>query len=261
MDKPFWEQVILEAAGIDFGEPLPEVDRRFLSVWSDHYARIAAMTRPSSPILEIGTGYGVLAAGLAGKTRDRIFSLEHPSRGYFFRQAYRSFLKGKGVVLAGGDLREGLPFQSNSLRQVYFCDVIEHLEPSVVPTVLDEITRVLEVGGELICSTPNLNRFSNLVRFVSGHTVNPPLQSGCYGATHGHIREFAFKELERLFRRHGLTPTRRRFERNPYFTHEAFGEDSVFSRRTADRINALSRLVHVFLPRLGDEVYILARKG
>jgi SAM-dependent methyltransferase len=259
-DTTFWKNLILEASRLDYGEPVPDVDDRFLEVWSSHYACIAAMASPRSGLLEIGAGYGVLAAGLGELTGGPVWATEHPSRSYLFRPGYRAFLRARGVLLVAHDLGEGLPFRPGIFAQVYACDVIEHLFPEAVMNLLEEIARVLVPGGELILSTPNLNRLANCVRLLRGHSVNPPLEIQRIGATFGHIREFAPKEVALFLERRGFRTVRQTFGLNPYFTVEAFGGYNVFSPRAAKILNRLTALVSRLLPAAGDEMYMLARR-
>ncbi|WP_291322882.1 class I SAM-dependent methyltransferase [Desulfonatronospira sp.] len=260
MDKKYWKDIMLEAAEIDFKEPLPVPDEEFLNVWSSHYAAVSRLTRPGNKILEMGTGYAVLAAGLGRQSGSRVLGLEHPSRAYFFSEEYLDFLRRSNVTLVGADFREGLPLRPESVSQVYCCDVLEHLEPDLAVQILFEINRVLTSDGELILSTPNLNRFSNMIRLLKGHTVNPPIDCGRYGRTCGHIREFSPLEMYTFLQRAGFNTLRFRYELNPFFTAHAFGNDNVWSNSQAGWINRLTRLSYLVFPRLGDEMYILARK-
>ena len=236
----FWADIMLQASEIDYGQTIPELTERFLSIWSKHYAIIGSLTKPKAPILEIGAGFGVLAAGLGRITGGPIWATEHPSRAYLFKSDYRRFLNDRGVQLIAQDLREGLPFCSQSLPLIYFCDVIEYLLPADIMTILSEISRVLVPGGELVLSTPNLNRFSNLVRFVKSYTINPPLEVYRVGATYGHIREMAPKEVHMLLTHFGFEPTKREFGLNPYYTDKAFGQYNIFSPKVVNVINRIT---------------------
>lgn len=255
----FWKQRMRTAAEqVDYGEPLPDLDDRFLSVWAAHYASIVSLIQPMPPLLEIGAGYGILAAGLAKITRQPLFSTEHPSRAYFFRPAYRHFLDRNHTHLIGNDLNDGLPFLSGEFQQVYFCDVIEHLPMGCVGTVLDEIHRVLRPEGILILSTPNLNRLSNLFRFLSGYSVNPPFEVSRHGRTFGHIREFAPKEMNRILSLHGFRVTGRTYGLNPYYAAEAFGAYNLFSAATVRMINRITAIVSRVFPSVGDQMFLTA---
>ncbi len=259
-DTSFWHRLILEASKIDYGEPLPDLTDRFLSVWSRHYHRIASIASIQAPLLEIGAGYGVLAAGLAALSNGPVWATEHPSRKYVTKSDYRRFLESRGVGLVLQDLCQGLPFRSKCFQQVYCCDVIEHLPPHLVPRLVSEMARVLVPGGELIISTPNLYRLGNVFRFVMGYSINPPVGTPQFGETWGHIREFTAKEVRSLLESCGFETADCCFERNPYFTADAFGDENIFSKRGAGWINRINRMLRGITPFLGDEMFILFRR-
>ena len=256
----FWKEMIEKVAQIDFQEPIPEISPRFIHIWARHYFKIASMEPLQEPILEVGAGYGVLATGLGKLSMEKIITTEHPSRAYLSNSEYHQFLKSHKVELVSCDLLKGLPFANKSFRQIYFCDVIEHLPPTKMIFALREIHRVLMPGGKLILSTPNLNRLSNFFRFLAGHSVNPPLEVGMIGETYGHIRELAPKELKNMLLKVGLIPEKWEYITNPYFAVEAFGEDNIFSLKKARLINGLTRILIRILPHTGDEIFVTAHK-
>jgi len=256
----FWKDMIQQAAGIDFREPMPEISSRFIHIWARHYAKIGSMAPIQEPILEVGAGYGVLASGLGTLSKGKIITTEHPTRAYLSNPAYHDFLKSHGVELVTCNLLEGLPFENNSFKQVYFCDVIEHLSPTKMIFALQEIHRVLKPGGKLILSTPNLNRLSGLFRFLAGHSVNPPLQVRKLGETYDHIRELAPKEILKLLVSAGFRPYKLNFITIPYFTAAAFGNENIFSPLMTSFINGMTRIMIRIIPRFGDEMYIAAEK-
>jgi SAM-dependent methyltransferase len=257
----FWLSLMRKAAEqIDYGEPLPELTPEFVSVWSRHYAAIAGVTSPKAPLLEIGTGFGILAAGLGVMAGGVVFGAEHPTRNYLFNPGYRRFLKNYGVQIVANDLNEGLPFADCSISQIYLCDVIEHLFVPDAVRLLSEIARVLPVAGELILSTPNINRLSNLFRFFRGYSINPPQLIASCGNTHGHVHEFAPKEITALLANARLQPVCVQFGLNPLFTASAFGSDSQISPEAAKKINRLTAFICRFFPGFGDQIFILARR-
>ncbi len=256
----FWKEIILEASKIDYGVPVPEIDDLFLNVWAEHYYRICSIAEPCTDFLEIGTGFGVLAVGLARLSGKKCFSVEHPSRSYFNSKTYLAFLRSNSVRLSGCDLTDGIPFRSNCFLRIYLCDVIEHLGFDDVRLLLDEIQRILKPEGKLVISTPNLNRLGNFVRMINGYSPNPPLYPEACGETFGHIREFSPSELSALIKKHSLVPFKTEFGLNPFFTAEAFGDENIFSEQGVSRINRINKLIFRFVPFLGDEMYMVVGK-
>ncbi len=251
----------MELSRLDFGEPIPEMTHRFVKAWADHYNLLGSIISPVFPLLEVGTGYGVLACGLARMNRTTVFSLEHPSRSYFHREPYRSFLAENKVTLLGADLTHGLPFAQGVFGTVCLCDVLEHLKPEVIMRTLHEAKRVLKDEGQMVISTPNLGRLSNLVRLAAGHTVNPPLSVSLYGQTYGHIREFAVKELKALLESVGFRIVSVHLGLNPLFAEDDFRSVGVRHSRFIGFLEKLSRIVSLFTQRYRDEIYMVAHKG
>jgi SAM-dependent methyltransferase len=202
----------------------------------------------------------VLAVGIARLFGVGGVTLEHPSREYFSSPSYAAFLRAAGIALVGCDLRAGLPVRDASFDSIFLCDVIEHLFFTDVRTLLEEIRRVLTPAGRLVLSTPNLNRLGNVVRMLRGYSPNPPFYPEACGETWGHIREFAPRELTFLLRRHGLAVVREKYGLNPSFTGAAFGPEDIFSASQSAWINRVNRHLSRLLPRLADEIYLVAEK-
>lgn len=256
----FWKDLILEASQIDYGTEPPELDEQFIQTWASHYYHISSLALPDSDFLEIGTGFGVLATGITRLSGQHCFTVEHPSRSYFSSKEYINFLNRNQVSLTGSDLKEGLSFKARSFSVIYLCDVIEHLFFQDIKTILNEISRILKPGGSLIISTPNLCRFGNMIRLVAGYSPNPPLYTQSCGATFGHIREFAPKELRHILSLHELKTAHCFFGLNVFFSSEAFGAENIFSHRQSRWIHNINRIISKLCPRSGDEIYLLAKK-
>ncbi len=251
---------MLQASRVDFGVPVPELTPTFLKTWGKHYSAISELIPPVPGALEIGTGFGILAAGIGIITGGPVWTTEHPSRKYLWQREYQAFLKRRNVCITSHDLKEGLPFRTGMFHQIYFCDVIEHLHPPLVKKILGEIHRVLSYGGKVIISTPNLNRLSNFIRFMRGHTVNPPLVPAKYGSTFDHFREFAPKELSILLEECGFRTKSINFGLNPYFT-QPFGDTCIITDSQAKIINTFTHFLSHIYPPFGDNLYLVVQKS
>jgi SAM-dependent methyltransferase len=108
-----------------------------------------------------------------------------------------------GVRPVRGQIEAALPFASASFATVVAAEVIEHVFDT--QAVLVELARVLEPGGWLVLTTPNLVALSGRAQLLLGrspHNVEFDASPG----TSGHIRYFTFDTLELLLRRAGLAP-------------------------------------------------------
>lgn len=243
--------LMVRMSKLDFGEPLPSLDPLFINVWAEHYARIIRLAEPEhcSLTLEIGLGYGIIASVL-GDRKEQVVTTEHPSRAYLWKKDYRRLLENKGLTLVANDLSEGLPFGSDSFQKVLYCDVIEHFSPQIVNYQIEEIARVLKLGGVLIFSTPNLARLANRLEFLKGRIINPPLEVRKVGETFDHIREYLWEELIGAFQKVGFVQERMEYGWIPYFNGDS----------PKCLINRLTELMLPILPKLGDEFYVRMRK-
>ena len=103
-----------------------------------------------------------------------------------------------------------LPFKNETLDVVLSFDTIEHLiNPD---TFLEEVFRILKVGGLFIISTPNLSDFYSRIVFLFGYTpfnytpsefrVAVPISK--LDTSMGHISVFTYKGFNQLLSIHGL---------------------------------------------------------
>ena len=87
------------------------------------------------------------------------------------------------------------PYDDGSFEVVLFCEILEHLLMDPVG-VLTEIRRVLVDDGCLVLTTPNVARFDNACRLVTGENIYDPYSGfGPYGR---HNREYTMRELRAL---------------------------------------------------------------
>jgi 2-polyprenyl-3-methyl-5-hydroxy-6-metoxy-1,4-benzoquinol methylase len=108
-----------------------------------------------------------------------------------------------GLLPVRAQLEAPLPFAAASFATVLAAEVIEHVFDT--QAVVGELARVLEPGGWLALTTPNLVALSGRAQLVLGRSPhNVEFDAG--PETSGHIRYFTFDTLELLLRRAGLAP-------------------------------------------------------
>ena len=59
------------------------------------------------------------------------------------------------------DLRKGLPLPENSVDKIYASHVLEHIPYRELINLLRELHRILNKGGELYVSVPDVSLFIN----------------------------------------------------------------------------------------------------
>lgn len=109
----------------------------------------------------------------------------------------------RGLSAIRAQVEGGLPFQGERFATVVAAEVIEHIFDT--ESFLSEAARVLEPGGWLAITTPNLVALTGRAQLLLGrspHNVEFDASPG----TSGHIRYFTFQTLECLLKRAGLEP-------------------------------------------------------
>jgi len=103
------------------------------------------------------------------------------------------------------------PEEDGAFDHVVFCEVLEHLTNDPLFALI-EINRVLENGGTLVLSTPNVARLENAAALLSGANIYDPYSG--YGPYGRHNREYTGRELTWLLQYVG-------FEVETFFTLDA----------------------------------------
>lgn len=91
-----------------------------------------------------------------------------------------------------------LPFEDGSFSAVVFTEIFEHLHMNLNFT-MKEILRVLEPGGFVYLTTPNLNGLRNMVRMIRRGKLVGNIYDAWRGAETGtylgHVREYTAGEI------------------------------------------------------------------
>jgi SAM-dependent methyltransferase len=144
--------------------------------------------------------------------------------------------------------REPLPFADGSFACALLCETFEHLRVDPLFTV-SEIHRVLQPGGRLLLTTPNVYSLPTLGRILLGRSYADPYVefSKLRDLGHmGHVREYAMKEVTRFLVRSG-------------FSLEMTAYRSTGTR--GGRLGRVLKLAYRVLPRfLRREIVVVARK-
>lgn len=138
------------------------------------------------------------------------------------------------------------PYADASFDVVLFCEIIEHLLMNPLHA-LAEINRVLEPGGVLILTTPNVARLGNVLSLVEGSNVFDPYSG--YGPYGRHNREYTRHELVHLLRFAG-------FAEEVSFTADSRPE----SYEQHPLMSPLAPLLRGRLDDLGQYLFVRARR-
>ena len=121
----------------------------------------ASGARPSGSHLDIGSGGGQLLRLIGARYPVKSFACDYTDQ--------LMALAGQEVQLA--DLnREPLPYASNQFSLVTCIETIEHIEN--FRGIVREIHRVLQPGGLVVISTPNILNIRSRLRFFSSGFYN-----------------------------------------------------------------------------------------
>jgi len=144
---------------------------------------------PNSAYLEIGAGDGHLAIAVARRAR-RAYAVDVSE----IISADSTPPKNFSWVVTDG---VKIPVPSQSVTVAYSNQLMEHLHPDDALAQLAEIHRALVPGGIYVCITPH--------RFSGPHDIS---KFFCDEACGFHLKEYTYRELDRLFRHAGFSFTR-----------------------------------------------------
>lgn len=160
---------------------------------------LAALPR-GSRLLDIGNAPGYLGQALylagysvCGINLSDAWNGTYPDPGYLARFDVRAC-----------DIeKNSLPYADGSFDGIVFTEVLEHIAIRHPEQVLTEFRRVLQPGGVVLFSTPNVCNLSNVLALATGTNVFWPTKL-FYGSTDRHNREWTPKEVRALFEAAGF---------------------------------------------------------
>lgn len=187
LGQDFWEQA---DGNSDYDVPVLSAPETLSSV-------VAAFAATSGTVLDAGCGPNPAVAIALARGRARtVVALD---LGWAMVRTAKAVAEGQGTPLlaVAGDV-EHLPFRPSSFDGLVCDDTIEHLPRDAMG--VRELARVLRPGGLAILATPN--RHSAVVLWTRlrdrARGVRKPARD--YFVASSHLREYTWREFERLVR-------------------------------------------------------------
>ena len=201
----FEQQVDLDA--------LSSSDRESCRYWlryeAPRWADTVSLVLASSPrrVLDVGCDFGVCALFMIRRLGLEVVGLELPSRA----ADLGAYWQANGLDVRPCDIiADPLPCEPVDFDVIVATEVIEHLR-CPPETALKRLVPLLEPGGRLVVTTPNVCRLSNIVRLIEGRNLTPPL-ADVAGQTDAHptddwyhLRELTPREAVEALEAAGLT--------------------------------------------------------
>lgn len=150
---------------------------------------------------------------------------------------------------------EKLPFKSHQFNLVIFTEVFEHLFSSP-SRVLKEINRVLQPGGWLIFTTPNVLRFQNLINLIIGKNIYYPLFQLDQPLNFRHHREYTQQEISQIMNKANFKIIKSDF----LISYPPFRQRNQKDKLIIKFIKYLNYFFSLLFPRRRDTLFFLVQK-
>lgn len=150
---------------------------------------------------------------------------------------------------------EKVPLPDHSAQLVFALEIVEHLTSPF--HLLAEAHRILEPGGHLVITTPNVTRIGNIFKLAIGRSPNdrlaPPGYDNPDDEWRPHAREYAMHELTEMLTGMGFAIAERRF---------FLGEDTQEVKQPPQqRLIDLAKWPFYLVPHLRGSLLIVGRKA
>lgn len=158
--------------------------RKILSNWARDLS-VEWSNRPVVRILDVGCGGGQDLSNIKEMLPDKkteLFGIDHQDK-----HAFNAIERGIQICLLDIE-RDQFPFEKNFFNLVICNQIFEHTKE--IFWILSECSRVLELGGYLIVSVPNMAALHNRILLLIGK------QPTCLHVVGPHIRGFTIRELK-----------------------------------------------------------------
>jgi SAM-dependent methyltransferase len=172
---------------------------RYRSRYKTCIKRLSEIAPPNAiDILDIGVGQLALMSRMLWNDRAVMADLPGP---------HHSYMAAHGVETVHWNLCTSEPPFIGRFDGVFFSEVIEHL-PIPGHIVLERLRKVLRPGGVIICTTPNLYRFRNVVYMALGLPIYDYFRIPDDETGLSHVIEYSRDHLQWQFEKAGFTQCR-----------------------------------------------------
>jgi 2-polyprenyl-3-methyl-5-hydroxy-6-metoxy-1,4-benzoquinol methylase len=151
-------------------------------------------------------------------------------------------IRARGIEALTHDLAaEPLPFDDGSFEAVFAGEIIEHLVDTA--GFLDQVGRILSLGGIAVITTPNLASLENRLRLAFGRY---PIWVEYELGDQGHLRAYTLPTLRAQLGRHGFRVERELGNWVPFLPQRLINDlRAPFLARTGDWFPSLSQTLIV----------------
>jgi 2-polyprenyl-3-methyl-5-hydroxy-6-metoxy-1,4-benzoquinol methylase len=201
--------------------------------------------RPRCRLLSIGAGSAYVEAILGKELCLKVTVVDLPeaielNKSYYDKLGF--------TVIAGDLLREKLPVEAQSFDAVLCAEIVEHL-PQAPSILFGKVAQMLNAGGHLIVSTPNLASLPHIVKLLFMRPIiAPPEETFAVPSFENegtHRREYVPREIIEAMNATGISLEMTRYFR--YFQPKSPVQRTLF-------------FIYTLVPRFQPGMIVVGRK-